>query len=220
MAKFQAVICDWDGTLADTRQVLVTSFQQVLEEIGCRVEGKFIERRIGSGPHAIFREALESRSMPWSPNLLAKLQQRKIQIQITLLDTIQLFEGVITLLQALKDRMKIGLATMSNRPVIEHTLAKLAVRDYFSAIVTFDDVINSKPNPEIFLRCATLLNCQAEHCVVIEDSIFGISAAKQAHMKCIAVTSGVYSRIELEKHNPDLIVEALTEYPKILRYIF
>jgi HAD superfamily hydrolase (TIGR01509 family) len=219
MAKFQAVICDWDGTLADTRQVLVTSFQQVLEEIGCQVEGKFIERRIGSGPHVIFREALESRSMPWSPNLLAKLQQRKIQIQITLLDTIQLFEGVITLFQALKDRVKIGLATMSNRPVIEHTLAKLAVRDYFSAIVTFDDVTNSKPNPEIFLKCATLLNCQAEHCVVIEDSIFGISAAKQAHMKCIAVTSGVYSRIELEKHNPDLIVEAITEYTKILRYI-
>ena len=219
MAKFQAVIFDWDGTLADTRQVLVTAFQHVLREKGCQVEDKFIERRIGMGPRIIFREALESRSMPWNPHLLTQLQQRKIQIQITMLDSIQLFEGVVTLLQALKDQVKVGLATMSNRPVIEHTLAKLGVRDYFPAIVTFDDVIHSKPNPEVFLKCAVLLDCQAKHCVVIEDSIFGLIAAKEAHMNCIAVTSGRYSREELEKHKPDLIVDAISEYAKILRYI-
>jgi HAD superfamily hydrolase (TIGR01509 family) len=219
MVKFQAVIFDWDGTLADTRQLLVTSFQQVLKEVGCLVEDNFIERRIGIGPRLIFREALETCSIPWNPQLLTQLQQRKIQIQITMLDNIQLFEGVITLLQALKDKVRIGLATMSNRPVIEHTLTKLGVRDYFLAIVTFDDVIHSKPNPEVFLKCATLLDCQAKHCIVIEDSIFGVIAAKQAHMNCIAVTSGMYSREELEKQHPDLIVDAISEYPQILRYI-
>lgn len=219
MAKFQAVIFDWDGTLADTRQVLVTAFQQVLRENGCQVKDEFIERRIGIGPRLIFREALDTCSIPWSPHLLTQLQQRKIQIQITMLDSIQLFEGVVTLLQTLKDQVKIGLATMSNRPVIEHTLVKLGLADYFPAIVTFDDVIHSKPNPEVFLKCATLLDCQAKHCVVIEDSIFGIMAAKEAHMNCIAVTSGMYSREELEKHNPDLIVDAINEYTKILRYI-
>ena len=219
MGKFQAVICDWDGTLADTREVLVTTFQQVLRENGCRVEDKFIERRIGIGPRLIFREALETCSIPWNSHLLTQLQQRKIQIQITMLDSIQLFEGVITLLQALKGQVRIGLATMSNRPVIEHILTKLKVRDYFCSIVTFDDVIHSKPHPEVFLKCATLLDCQTEQCVVIEDSIFGIVAAKEAHMSCIAVTSGMYSREELEKHNPDLIVDAISEYTKILRYI-
>jgi HAD superfamily hydrolase (TIGR01509 family) len=219
MVKFQAVIFDWDGTLADTRQVLVTAFQQVLRESGCQVEDEFIERRIGIGPRLIFREALDTCSISWSPHLLTQLQQRKIQIQITMLDSIQLFEGVVTLLHKLKDQVKIGLATMSNRPVIEHTLVKLGVADYFPAIVTFDDVIHSKPNPEVFLKCATLLDCQAKHCVVIEDSIFGIIAAKEAHMNCIAVTSGMYSREELEKHNPDLIVDAINEYTKILRYI-
>ena len=219
MGKFQAVICDWDGTLADTREVLVTTFQQVLRENGCRVEDKFIERRIGIGPRLIFREALETCSIPWSSHLLTQLQQRKIQIQITMLDSIQLFEGVVTLLQALKGQLRIGLATMSSRPVIEHILTKLKVRDYFFSIVTFDDVIHSKPHPEVFLKCATLLDCQAQQCVVIEDSIFGIVAAKEAHMSCIAVTSGMYSREELEKHNPDLIVDSISEYTKILRYI-
>ena len=219
MAKFQAVIFDWDGTLADTKRVLVTAFQQVLRENGCLVADKFIERRIGIGPRLIFREALDACSIPWSHQLLTQLQQRKIQIQITMLDSIQLFEGVITLLQALKDQVKIGLATMSNQPVIEHTLAKLGVREYFPAIVTFDDVIHAKPNPEVFLKCATLLNCQAKHCVVIEDSIFGIIAAKEAHMNCVAVTSGMYTREELENHNPDLIVDAINEYTKILQYI-
>lgn len=219
MAKFQAVIFDWDGTLADTRQVLVASFQQVLRETGCRVKDEFIERRIGVGPRLIFRDALETCSMSWSPQLLTQLQQRKIQIQITMLDDIQLFPGVITLLQALKGQVRIGLATMSNRPVIERTLTKLGVRNYFPVVVTFDDVIHSKPNPEVFLTCATLLDCQPEHCVVVEDSIFGVVAAKQARMNCIAVTSGMYSREELEKQNPDLIVETLSEYTEIFHYI-
>jgi HAD superfamily hydrolase (TIGR01509 family) len=219
MAKFQAVIFDWDGTLADTRYVLVASFQQVLGEIGCRVDDRFIERRIGIGPRLIFRDALEACYLPWSKRVLIQLQQRKIQIQITMLDNIHLFEGVIDLLQALKDQVRIGLATMSNRPVIEHTLDKLGVKDYFPVVVTFDDVTHSKPDPEVFLKCAALLDCQPELCVVVEDSIFGVDAAKFAHMNCIAVASGMYSREELRKKAPDLIVGSISEKAEILQYI-
>jgi len=219
MVKFQAVIFDWDGTLADTRYVLVTSFQRVLEEIGCRVDDRFIERRIGIGPRLIFRDALEACLMPWSTEILAQLQRRKIQTQITMLDKIHLFEGVIGLLQSLKRQVKLGLATMSNRWVIEHTLKKLGVQVFFPVVVTFDDVTHSKPDPEVFLKCAALLGCQPEQCVVIEDSIFGVAAAKRAHMNCIAIASGMYSREELEKEAPDLIIGAISEKAKIVQHI-
>jgi beta-phosphoglucomutase-like phosphatase (HAD superfamily) len=56
--------------------------------------------------------------------------------------------------------------------------------------------------------------------VVVEDSIFGVKAAKTAKMGCIAVLTGVYSREELKKANPDLIVDSLKEKSEVLNFIF
>jgi beta-phosphoglucomutase-like phosphatase (HAD superfamily) len=83
-----------------------------------------------------------------------------------------------------------------------------------------DEVHSYKPNPEIFLKSALKLVCRAERCVVVEDSIFGVEAAKAAKMACIAVLTGVYGRKELEKANPDLIVSSMKERNEILKFIF
>ena len=78
---------------------------------------------------------------------------------------------------------------------------------------------NPKPDPEIFLKCAFDLKCRPERCIVIEDSIFGVKAAKEANMKCIAIPSGSYSKEELQKQKPDLIVTSIKEKEIILDYI-
>ena len=57
---FEAVIFDWDGTLADTRQVIVISFQKALSEINCKVTAEYIERRMGIGAAETFREILQT----------------------------------------------------------------------------------------------------------------------------------------------------------------
>ena len=61
---FEAVIFDWDGTLGDTRQVIVIAFQATLSEINCRVSDEYIERRIGIGAADTFRDILRSAKMP------------------------------------------------------------------------------------------------------------------------------------------------------------
>ena len=87
-------------------------------------------------------------------------------------------------------------------------------------VVTADDVARSKPDPEIFLKCAGELKSSPERCVVVEDSVFGVEAAKTAKMKCIAVLTGVHSRGILAKASPDLIVASLTEKDAILNFVF
>ena len=59
-----------------------------------------------------------------------------------------------------------------------------------------------------------------EDCVVVEDSVFGVRAAKAAKMKCIAVSSGAYSREELQEENSDLMINSLVEKEKVLHFIF
>ncbi len=99
-------------------------------------------------------------------------------------------------------------------------LKTMNIQRFFDTVLTVDEVSRPKPNPEIFLKCASNLKAIPGKCVVVEDSIFGVKAAKAAGMGCIAVLTGVYSREELKKANPDLIIGSLNEIAKILSFIF
>jgi len=216
---FEMVIFDWDGTLADTQEVIILSFQRVLSRIGCNVSDEFLKRRIGIGARNMFKEALETAGIPYNEKMIDDLLEEKTKIHLMLTPKIRLFEGAVNLLKALKPMVKISLATMSNRKVIEKTLKEKKIREYFDFVITADEVNEPKPNPEAFLKCAEAMKCQPEKCVVFEDSIFGVIAARRAGMKCIAIPSGFYSKSDLEKEKPDLIVDSIKEKNRILAYI-
>jgi len=216
----KAVIFDWDGTLADTKKAVVRSFQKVLVEAGCLVSDEFIERRVGIGTKRTLEEVLEECNVRFDDEMLEKLTREKIRIQANLTNIVSLFEGAIELLQNLQGRIKIALATMSSRKVVGKLLSEKRIGGYFDVVVTADEIVKPKPDPEVFFVSAARLGVDPEDCVVVEDSVFGVRAAKAAEMKCIAVSSGAYSRVELRKEKPDIIVDALTEKERILHFIF
>jgi beta-phosphoglucomutase len=208
---FEAVIFDWDGTLADTRQAIVIAFQKALSEINCKVSDGYIERRIGIGAADTFRDTLRSAKMQFDEKLIQHLIERKSQLEIELTNQVKLFPGAKELLEALHGKVKMGLASMNNRSLIIHLLKANDLEKYFDAVLTAESISHSKPDPEIFLKTASKLKVSPEKCVVIEDSIFGVKAAKLANMSCIAVLTGVYSKQELEREKPDLIVKTLKD---------
>jgi len=216
---FEAVIFDWDGTLADTRRMVVAAFQKVLSETRVTISDEFIERRIGIGAAETFREILRASGLSFSEELIKLLVAKKIQAEIDLSGNVKLFTGAAELLASLQGKVKLALASMNNRAVINHLLNTLNVRSFFDVVLTVDEVQHFKPNPEIFLKSALKLESLPERCVVVEDSLFGVEAAKAAKMGCIAVLTGVYSREELAKANPDLMVNSLKERDTILNFI-
>jgi beta-phosphoglucomutase len=215
---FEAAILDWDGTLADTRQVIVASFQKALSEINCKVANDYIERRIGIGAAETFREVLRSAESPFDEKLIQRLVERKSHLEIELTDQVKLFTGAKELLEALQGKVKLGLASMNNRSVIMYMLKVNDLEKLFDVVLTADSISHSKPDPEIFLKTASKLKANPAKCVVVEDSIFGVKAAKTANMSCIAVLTGVYSKQELEKEKPDLVVKTLKDN-QILSFI-
>lgn len=217
---FEAVIFDWDGTLADTRQVVVASFQKALSEVHSKISDKFIERRIGIGSAETFREMLRSSQTSFDEALIRSLVKKKIQNEIEMSSKVKLFAGALELLESLHGKVKLGLASMNDRAVISHMLKMTDTQRFFDKVVTADDIVNPKPNPEIFLKCALKLRSKPDKCVVVEDSIFGVEAAKAAKMGCIAVVTGVYSQKELKKAKPDLIIDSLKEKNDVLSFIF
>lgn len=95
--------------------------------------------------------------------------------------------GVISLLDFSKmHSLKIGLASSGIRNNILNVLNILNISDYFDFVITGDDVANSKPDPEIYIRAAEYLNTSTDRCIVIEDSAPGITAAVQAGAYVIA----------------------------------
>jgi beta-phosphoglucomutase len=208
---FEAAIFDWDGTLADTRQAIVAAFQKTLSEINCNASDEYIERRIGIGAAETFRDILRSAKKPLDEKTIQRLVERKSELEIELTDQVKLFPGARGVLDALHGKIRMGLASMNNRSVISHLLKAKDLEKYFDAVLAAELISHSKPDPEIFLKTADLLKIRPERCVVVEDSVFGVKAAKSANMSCVAVLTGVYSKLELEKEKPDLVVRTLED---------
>ena len=216
----KAVIFDWDGTLADTKKAVVRSFQKVLVEAGCVISDEFIERRMGIGTRKTIEEALKDCNVRFDDTMLENLAAEKIRIQARLTNIVSLFDGAIELLEELQGRIKIALETMSSQKVVAKLLSEKRIGGYFDVVVSADEIFSPKPDPEVFFVSAARLGVAPEDCVVVEDSVFGVRAAKAAEMKCIAVSSGAYSREELQEENPDLMINSLVEKERILHFVF
>ncbi len=109
---------------------------------------------------------------------------------------------------------------MNDKAVVEKMLEVTSIKRYFQVIITAEEINKPKPDPEIFLKCASELTIEPRCCAVLEDSVFGVRAAKAAGMACIAISTGAYSNRELDKAGADMVVSSLTEKVRILSFIF
>jgi HAD superfamily hydrolase (TIGR01509 family) len=213
---FDAVIFDWDGVLVDSHIIIVTAYQQTLREANIDISKEYIERHIGMGTEEIFRDILRETSQLVDDALVKRLAETKNQKLANLNGQVQFFPNAIDLLEALKDKVKVGLATMNIKNIVDSLVNTMGVEKYFQTIITADIVKQPKPNAEIFLKCAQQLNLSPEKCIVVEDSLFGVKAAKTAGMYCIAVTTGKYTKKELQQEKPDKIVTNLKQVKNYL----
>jgi len=126
---------------------------------------------------------------------------------------------VHTTLQKLSQHFQLALITRRNMPKepIMRELERLGLTEYFKFVVTSQDVEEPKPSPQAFLKVARQLGVSIQDCAVVGDSIVDVQAGKSAGAKTIAVLSGLFSREELEKEKPDLIIKDVNSLPNFLQ---
>lgn len=107
-----------------------------------------------------------------------------------------------------KHPVKTALATSSRRMKMQMVMEKLNFLQYLDQVVTGEEVHNSKPAPDIFLRAAEKLKLAPHECIVIEDAASGVTAAKSAGMKCIAITT-THAKEQLQ--HADLVIDTFKE---------
>ena len=201
MKKYQAVIFDLNGTMIDDMHyhelawydVFVKQLKAPLtfEEVKAQLYGRSDEifNRI-FGPEKFSIEDIESIT-----------NRKEERYREEFISHLKLINGLDTFLEKLRSN-KVPLAIGTAAPVlnVDFVLDNLKLRHYFQAVIGPDDVVLSKPDPEVFLKASSSLGIPPEHCVVFEDSPKGIEAASRAGMKAIGVTS-YHTSDELKNKN-------------------
>jgi len=184
----EAVIFDMDGVIVDSEPRHELAFIQVLEELGYKENhGLDIAEYIGRSDEELWVDFIAKHKPTQTlQELLALKRERVVEI---IRREQPLFEGLPELVAELASKYRLGVASGSERQVIEEVLSLKSLRNYFRVIVPSLEVNNGKPAPDVFLRAADLLGVLPKDCIAIEDSKPGITAALAAGMQVIAITN-------------------------------
>jgi len=184
----KAVLWDMDGVIADTAPFHFLAWQKVAQDRGIAFTEDDFRDTFGKRNPEIIAEKFSKDISPQEIDSLARRKEelfRRIATQ-----SIKPFPGVLNLLLSLRSA-EWKMALVSSTPVenIELITHSLEITGLFDTTVADRDVLRGKPDPEGFLLAAERLGVAPSSCVVIEDAIAGVRAAKNAGMKCIAVTN-------------------------------
>ena len=187
--KMKAVIFDLDGVLVDSEPAQGKASRDLFARYG----KKYTERHEQEflGVRAREEIAILKRRWKLAPTIEVLMAQRR-QILGRLINQVELMSGAVELLQWLAEiNLPLGLGTSSEAEYVNRILENLGIKNYFKVIVTGDDVVRGKPDPEVYLKVARGLGVAPKECVVIEDAPNGAAAARAAGMQCWMVTDSL-----------------------------
>ena len=185
----KACIFDLDGVIVDTAHYHFVAWQRLAKELGISFTEKENERLKGVSRMRSLEIILEIGGIELSEEEKEKLALRKNGWFVEYINAIkpeEVFSGVPELLQSIRSKgIKVGLASSSKNA--DTVLRLLGIGNMFDAIVDGTMIVNTKPNPEIFLLAARKLGVVPSDCIVFEDAEAGVEAAIAAGMKCVGV---------------------------------
>lgn len=189
MSNKKAFIFDLDGVIVDTAKYHFLAWQKIAQQLGIEFTPEHNEELKGVSRIRSLDIILSLGNIQATQEQKNKWLVQKNDDYLSYLVTMderELLPGVLPVLQFLKENnqpIALGSASKNARPILEKT----KTIHYFDAIVDGNDVTNAKPDPEVFLRAAKLLNVANENAYVFEDSVAGIQAANIANMNSIGI---------------------------------
>ncbi len=213
--QYKAFLFDLNGTMIDDMTYHIKAWHRILNNLGATISlEKTKEECYGKNNELI--ERIFPKRFSLSEKNAMSLEKEK-QYQTEFRPHLKLLAGLADFLQhahAKGIKMAIGSAAIMFN--IDFVLDGLNIRHYFDALVSADDVLQSKPNPETYFKCAQLLNVLPRECLVFEDAPKGVEAAHRAGMDCVVLTT-MHERDEFSQPNIIAFANSYTSLiPQIL----
>jgi phosphoglycolate phosphatase len=209
------IIYDLDGTLIDSTEAIVETFNRVVEEQGaeaCPTEA--IREMIGLPRTDMFRKVLPGKNHAniqacWDRYI--KIYDKISPAKTHILPSVE---------EALTHFKKAGymqsVATTKRGEVASHLLADLGIRGYFDLVLGINDVPSPKPAPDIINLTLERLHVKPREAVFVEDTTIGLEAGKRADVYTVGVTTGTHDMMRLASMRPDIIIDSMLELTRLV----
>jgi HAD superfamily hydrolase (TIGR01509 family) len=204
-----AVIFDLDGLLLESEQVWNAAKRQLTEERGGTWTDEAERAMLGMSSTEWSRYMRDELSVPLEPeeisagvvDLLAGLYRRDLP----------LLPGADEAVRGLAERWRLGLASSSNREIIDLVLERTGWAELFGVAVSSEEVERGKPAPDVYLEASRRLEAAPERCVAIEDSSAGIRSAHAAGTSVVAIPNRAYPPEPDDLELADVVLERLDD---------
>jgi HAD superfamily hydrolase (TIGR01509 family) len=184
----KAFLFDLNGTMIDDMEYHIIAWHDILNELGADISYEKSKEECYGKNHELLERIFPGRFTDEEKNDMSYAKEEKYQREFR--PRLKLIEGLDELIREAKEQqiaMAIGSAAIKFN--IDFVLDGLFIRDYFSAIVSADDVNFSKPHPETYLKCAAALGVSPGSCLVFEDTPKGVECAYHAGMKAVVINT-------------------------------
>ena len=186
----EAVVFDLDGVLLESEQVWDEVREQLTSERGGRWHEKAQREMMGMSSIEWSRYMHDTLGLPEPPEEISAEVVRRLQDRYR--RQLPLLHGAREAVERLAARWPLGLASSSNRELIDLVLDVSGLARFFRVTVSSEEVPRGKPAPDVYLEAARRLDVAPESCTAVEDSSNGIRSAKAAGMRCVAVPNRHY----------------------------
>jgi len=185
----KAVLWDLDGTLVDSEQSHWQAWRDTMKSYGREITQAQFRSTFGWRNDAILADWLGSETTPDQVNQIGHAKEALFR-QIVRLNGIEPLPGALEWVRRLRQASwRQAIASSAPRENVEAVLEALHFRESFEAVVTAEDVRQGKPEPEVFLKAASVLGVMPSQTIVVEDAAMGIEAARRAGMRSIGVSA-------------------------------
>jgi HAD superfamily hydrolase (TIGR01509 family) len=205
----EAVVFDLDGVLIQSEEVWDDVREAYVHERGGRYDAEVQRALMGMSSTEWSRYLHDVAGVPDEPQTINEEVVRRMLDRYR--ERLPLIDGAVEAVQRLAGRFVLGVASSSNRPLIDAVLELAGLTGYFRATVSSEEVARGKPAPDVYLEAARRLGVAPRHAAAVEDSHGGIRSAKAAGMRVIAIPNPSYPPDEESLAQADVRIRSLAE---------
>jgi HAD superfamily hydrolase (TIGR01509 family) len=205
----EAVVFDLDGVLLDTEELWDEARRQLAEERGARWPDDAQRAMMGMSSPEWSRYMHEVIGLPEPPEQISAEVVRRLEALYR--ERLPLVPGALAAVRRIGANWPLGIASSSNRPLIELFLELTGTRDLFRATVSSEEVEQGKPAPDVYLEVAGRLGADPTGCAAIEDSENGIRSASAAGLRVVAIPNRVFPPSEEALSLAGAVLDSLDE---------
>jgi HAD superfamily hydrolase (TIGR01509 family) len=205
----EAVVFDLDGVLIQSEEVWDEVREAYVRERGGRYDAEVQRAMMGMSSPEWSRYLHESAGVPDEPEAINEEVVRRMLEAYR--EHLPLIDGAVEAVHRLAARFPLGLASSSNRLLIDVVLEVAGLTRFFRATVSSEEVARGKPAPDVYLEAARRLEVEPDRCAAVEDSHGGIRSAKAAGMYVVAIPNPTYPPDEESLAAADVVLRSIDE---------